>query len=61
MSTFKKKPTMLIYDSRDNATKNDEQISSEVATCYLMLKQLKKEQKQRQQFNEKLELYKDFF
>ena len=61
---YERKITMLNYSSDDLSKKTDEQLGTEIATCFMVLKELKKEQRQREnnrRFESKLELYKDFF
>ena len=61
---YERKITMLNYSSNDLSKKTDEQLGTEIATCFMVLKELKKEQRQREnnrRFESKLELYKDFF
>jgi len=61
---YERKITMLNYSSDDLSKKTDEQLGTEIATCFMVLKELKKEQGQREnnrRFESKLELYKDFF
>tara|TARA_B110000977_G_scaffold169465_1_gene219445 strand:+ start:449 stop:640 length:192 start_codon:yes stop_codon:yes gene_type:complete len=60
---YERKITMLNYSSDDLSKKTDEQLGTEIATCFMVLKELKKEQRQREnnrRFESKLELYKDF-
>jgi hypothetical protein len=60
---YERKITMLNYSSDDLNKKTDEQLGTEIATCFMVLKELKKEQRQREnnrRFESKLELYKDF-
>ena len=61
---YERKITMLNYSSNDLSKKTDEQLGTEIATCFMVLKELKKEQGQREnnrRFESKLELYKEFF
>jgi hypothetical protein len=60
---YERKITMLNYSSNDLSKKTDEQLGTEIATCFMVLKELKKEQGQREnnrRFESKLELYKEF-
>lgn len=60
---YERKITMLNYSSDDLSKKTDEQLGTEIATCFMVLKELKKEQGQREnnrRFESKLELYKEF-
>mgnify|MGYP003626215409 FL=1 len=60
---YERKITMLNYSSDDLSKKTDEQLGTEIATCFMVLKELKKEQRQREnnrRFESKLELYKEF-
>ena len=60
---YERKITMLNYSSNDLSKKTDEQLGTEIATCFMVLKELKKEQRQREnnrRFESKLELYKEF-
>ena len=60
---YERKITILNYSSNDLIKKTDEQLGTEIATCFMVLKELKKEQRQREnnrRFESKLELYKDF-
>ena len=60
---YERKITILNYSSNDLIKKTDEQLGTEIATCFMVLKELKKEQRQREnnrRFESKLELYKEF-
>tara|TARA_R100000544_G_C2220345_1_gene57129 strand:- start:106 stop:282 length:177 start_codon:yes stop_codon:yes gene_type:complete len=57
---MEKKATRFLYCSNDLERMTEKQIETDIAVCYQVLKELKKEQKQRLDFDKKLQEFKQF-
>tara|TARA_R110002126_G_scaffold520_3_gene3331 strand:+ start:48 stop:230 length:183 start_codon:yes stop_codon:yes gene_type:complete len=55
-----KQPTLFTFSSKDLEIMTMTQIDTDIAKCYTILKELKKEQKQRLKFERELEQFKEF-
>tara|TARA_R110000868_G_C10660906_1_gene745816 strand:- start:468 stop:650 length:183 start_codon:yes stop_codon:yes gene_type:complete len=55
-----KQPTLFTFSSQDLESMTMAQLETSIAKCYIILKELKKKQKQRLKFERELEQFKEF-
>ena len=55
-----KQPTLFTFSSKDLESMTMAQLETSIAKCYIILKELKKKQKQRLKFERELEQFKEF-